>query len=211
MLHFALPRLAAFAATFCLTAVAVAQTNKTRIGNDYLPADAVATAVLTVSDTMASPAAELYPTEVADAWCKQNFGVEARDIKQVKLVVGAPGPIGPMFGLVVSLKADLDVKNINPSLIDKQSAVDIDGQIAYGLKEMPELVMCVKNPRTVLVASENYLASMLLAENGVPNGALGKMAESTQHTGTLTAMTLLEPMRPMINGMLEMQADQLPP
>ncbi len=211
MLHFALPRLAAFAATFCLTAVAVAQTNKNRIGNDFLPADAVATAVLTVSDTMASPAAELYPTEVADAWCKQNFGVEARDIKQVKLVVGAPGPIGPMFGLVVSLKADLDVKNISPSLIDMQSAVDIDGQIAYGLKEMPELVMCVKNSRTVLVASENYLASMLLAENGVPNGALGKMAESTQHTGTLTAMTLLEPMRPMINGLLEMQAEQLPP
>ena len=69
MLPFALPRLAALAATFCLTAVAVAvaQTNQNRIGNDYLPADALATAVLTVSDTMASPAAELYPTEVADA------------------------------------------------------------------------------------------------------------------------------------------------
>ena len=82
MLYFALPRLAALAATSCLTAVAVAQTNQHRIGNDYLPADALATAALTVSDTMtsdttasdttasdtmASPAAELYPTEVADA------------------------------------------------------------------------------------------------------------------------------------------------
>lgn len=63
MLYFALPRLAALAATSCLTAVAVAQTNQDRIGNDYLPADALATAALTASDTMASPAAELYPTE----------------------------------------------------------------------------------------------------------------------------------------------------
>ncbi len=69
MLHFALPRFAAFAATFCLTAVAVAQTDKNRIGNDYLPADAVATAVLTYSVTMSSPAAQLYPSEVADPWC----------------------------------------------------------------------------------------------------------------------------------------------
>ena len=210
MLQFSSRCTAAVSATLCFMAIGVAQTKQNFVGKDYLPADAVATAVVTVSDTLASPAAKLYPTEVADAWCQLNFGVEARDIKQVKLVLGALGPIGPMFGLVISLNRDLDVKKINPSLIDMQNAVDIDGQIAYGLKEMPELVMCVKNPRTVLVASENYLVNMLLAEKGVANGALGKMAESTQHTGTLTAMTLLEPMRPMINGLLQMQAEQLP-
>ena len=87
MHHFVIARFAAVAATLCLTAVTTAQTKQDRIGNEYLPADAVATAVLSISDTMASPAVELYPTEVADAWCKQNFGVEARDIDQVKLVV----------------------------------------------------------------------------------------------------------------------------
>ena len=211
MHHFIMARFAAAAVTLCLTAVAVAQTKQDRIGNDYLPADAVATVVLSISDTMASPAVEMYPTEVADAWCKQNFGVEARDIDQVKLVVAVPGPAGPLFGLVISLKTDLEVNNIDPSLIDRQSAVDIDGHMAYGLREMPDMVMCAKDPRTVLIASESYLASMLLAEKGVSNGALGKMAESTQHTGTLTALTLIEPMRPMINGLLQMQAEQIPP
>ena len=211
MHHFVIARFAAVAATLCLTAVTTAQTKQDRIGNEYLPADAVATAVLSISDTMASPAVELYPTEVADAWCKQNFGVEARDIDQVKLVVGAPAPIGPMFGLVVSLKVDLDVKNINPSLVDMQRAVDFDGHMAYGLRAMPEMVMCVKAPRTVLIASESYLASMLLADKGAPNGALGRIAGSTQHTGTLTVLTVIEPLRPLIDGLVQMQAEQLPP
>lgn len=211
MLQFLFRCTAVVAATLCLATSSVAQTNQNVVGNDYLPADAIATAVVTVSDTMASPAAELYPTEVADAWCKQNFGVEARDITQVKMVVGAPGPIGPMFGCVLQLKADFDVKNINPNMVDAQNTVDIDGHTAYGLKGMPGMVLCAENPRTVLFGSESYLSSMLLAANGVPNGVLGRLAESTQHTGTLTAMTVVEPMRPMINGLLQMQAEQLPP
>ena len=211
MLRFLSRCTAAFAATLCFATFGVAQTNQKVVGKDYLPADAIATAVVTVSDTMASPAAELYPTEVADAWCKQNFGVEARDIIHAKLVVGAPGPIGPMFGCVLRLKADFDVKNINPEMVDAQNAVDIDGHTAYALNGMPGMFLCAQNPRTVLFGSESYLPSMLLAANGVPNGALGRLAESTQHTGTLTAMTVVEPMRPMINGLLQMQAEQLPP
>ena len=76
------------AATLCFTAMGVAQINQNFVGKDYLPADAIATAVVTVSDTMESSAAELYPTEVADAWCKQNFGVEARDIIQAQPLRG---------------------------------------------------------------------------------------------------------------------------
>ena len=92
--------LAVLAATLFSASVGFAQTDQSRIGSEYLPADALATAVLSVSDTMASPAAEMYPTEVADAWCKQNFGIEAQQIKQVKLIVGPPGPLGPQIGLV---------------------------------------------------------------------------------------------------------------
>jgi hypothetical protein len=199
------------AATLCFTAMGVAQINQNFVGKDYLPADAIATAVVTVSDTMESSAAELYPTEVADAWCKQNFGVEARDIIQAKLVVGALGPVGPMFGCVLRLKADFDVKNINPDMLDIQNSVDIDGNTAYGLRGMPGMVMCAKDPRTVLVGSGSYVPNMLLAENGVPNGVLGKRADSTQHKGTLTAVTVVEPIRPMINGLLQVQVEQVPP
>ena len=102
MHHSIMARFAAAVVTLCLTVAAVAQTKQDRIGSEYLPADAVATVVLSISDTMATPAVEMYPTEVADAWCKQNFGVEARDIDQIKLVVAVPEPAGPLFGLLLA-------------------------------------------------------------------------------------------------------------
>ena len=203
--------LAVLAATLFSASVGFAQTDQSRIGSEYLPADALATAVLSVSDTMASPAAEMYPTEVADAWCKQNFGIEAQQIKQVKLIVGPPGPLGPQIGLVFSLTADFDLKKANPQLIDIQNAVDIDGKMAYALKQTPDLVVYSKDPRTVLVATADYLPGILLAADGQASGTLGRMAESTPHDGALTAMMVLEPVRPMINAVLQTQMAQMPP
>ena len=206
-----IPRIiAAPLATFCLAAIAAAQVNADRVGDAYIPPDAVATAVLTVGDTMAIAAAEMYPTEIADAWCKQNLGFMARDIKDIKLVIGAPGPSGPIAGVVVTLSADFNLEQVNSDLVDKEQALEFDGYKAYAVRGMPDLVMHAKDPRTVLLASKNYLASMLRAAEGGTDGVLAALAATTPHNGTLTAIVSIESVRPMINGLVQMQSQQIP-
>ncbi|MDG2224042.1 MAG: DUF1559 domain-containing protein [Rubripirellula sp.] len=210
MHHFASIRLTAAVAALSIATVAVAQTKQPRIGDAYLPPDAVATIALAVSDTMASPAAELYPTEVADAWCEQNFGIPARDINQIQVVVGEVGPNGPMGGVVISFNSDFDASGLNPQLVNTQQPIDVDGHTAYEIAAMPGMVMHAKDPRTVLLASENYLTAMLSAAKENSPGELAKMAASIPDTGTLIAVTLIEPVRPIINGLIQMQTEQIP-
>jgi hypothetical protein len=202
---------AATLATAIAASGAMAQSDNNRVGSAYIPSDAVVTAVLSVANTMSSPAAELYPTEIADAWFKENVGLLASEIDQVKLVVGAPGPSGPMLGMVISLKADLNVGALNPEWVNTQRPMDVDGYNAFELAGPPGMVMHVKNPRTVLLASENYLGSMLRAADAAPTGALAQLAATVPHTATLTAVVAIEPLRPMINGAIQMQSEQIPP
>ena len=206
----ALATLTAAVATFSFASLAIAQTERMRVGDAFLPPDAVATVVVAVSDTMASPAAELYPTEVADAWCEQNFGIAARDINQIQMILGNPGPNGPMGGAVISFNADFDAKRLNPQMVDTQQPIDVDGYTAYEIAAMPGMVMYAKDPRTVLVASENYLTVMLGAEREKRSAPLAKMAATIPQAGNLTLMTLIEPMRPLINGFVQMQSEQIP-
>ncbi|MDG2223833.1 MAG: DUF1559 domain-containing protein [Rubripirellula sp.] len=196
-------------ATLFVTDRGFAQNAKERVGSDYLPSDAVATLVLNVSEAMSSPMFELYPTEVADALCKQNVGILASDIEQIKVVIGPPE--SAMVGAVFQLRTDLDVGSLNPQWVDTQQPMDLDGNSVYELAAVPGFVMHVKDSRTILVASENYLPRMLSSVGATPSGPMAKMAAAVPHTAVLTGVIGVEQMRPMLNGMIQAQAGEIPP
>ena len=87
-----------------------------QVGDQYIPVDAVATVVVSVADTMDSPVAEMYPTEIADAWCQENIGFPAHQIERLKVVIGVPGPTGPMMGVVAMLNSDVTAETLRPRL-----------------------------------------------------------------------------------------------
>ncbi len=183
-----------------------------RLGSQYIPIDATATVRVSVAEVLSSPQTEMYPVEVADAWCNENIGVLASEFDEVKVVIGAPGPGGTMFALIVTLSRDLDVTTLNPKLVDATQAIDVDGYKCYPIVGPPGIVLHAKDARTVVIATENYVGSVLrAAESPDANGPLAKMAEGVSHAGHLTALVAVEPLRPMLNGMLQMQADKIPP
>lgn len=196
-------------ATLFVPDLGLTQNATKRVGSDYLPADAVATAVLNVREAMASPAVELYPTEVVDAWCKQNIGILASDIEQIKVVIGSPE--SAMAGVIFNLRTDLDVDSLNPQWVDTQQPMDLDGSSVYEMAAVPGVVMHVKDPRTILVASENYLSSMLSSEGAEPSGPLAKMAAAVPHTAVMTGVIGVQQLRPMLNGIIQSQAEAIPP
>ena len=189
-----------------------AQTGRT-IGADYVPSDALAVAVLDVADPLQSPAMEFYPVEVVNAWAKRDLGMPATDIDRVKLVVGVPAPglVEPLAAMVIHLRSDFDFDAVSPKLIQKRTPETVDGKTVYRIVNT-SMVLHVKDPRTVLVATRSYLDTVLRSaeENGKP-GVLARLASSVPHTGTLTTILAVEPVRPMLSGFLQMQRDQIPP
>ncbi len=206
-------RLALGIATLAVLASSLfAQAPAPRIGSEFIPTDATATVVLSIADTMASPVVELYPVEVADAWCNENIGFPASSIDRIKVVVGVPGPGGPMMAVVATLRADADVTAINPEMVNTQEPIDVDGHSCYMIAGAPDVVLHAKDPRTLIVATPNYLDTVLRsADASTASGPLAKMAGSVPHTGNLTALLAVEPIRPMITGLLQSQIDQIPP
>ncbi|MEM1067359.1 MAG: DUF1559 domain-containing protein [Planctomycetota bacterium] len=202
---------AASLAVLALATSTWAQSDVPRIGSEFIPPDAVVTAVLSVGNTMASPAAEMYPTEIADAWFKENIGILASDIDKIKLVVGAPGPGEPMAGVVVTLNKSLNVSALNQEIIKTQEPMDMDGVQVFPIMGPPGMVMHVKDAKTVLLGTGSYLGSMLRAADADASGPLASMAASVPHSATMTTVVAIEPLRPMINGLMQMQADQIPP
>ncbi len=199
-------------AALVTSGVAVGQDSSARIGSEYIPGDAMVTVVLSVADTLRSPSAEMYPTEIADAWCEQNFGVPARDIDQIKVVVSAPGPGEPMFAAIISSRSNLDIGSLNPDFVNTTEAIDVDDHACYAVVGPPGVVLHAKDARTVIIASENYLDTILRsADPSDTRGPLAKMAATVPHNGNLTALIAIEPIRPMAMGMLQAQADQIPP
>ncbi|MEE2937018.1 MAG: hypothetical protein VYA84_13620 [Planctomycetota bacterium] len=153
-----------------------------RVGSDYLPADAVAKAVLNVREA----AVALYPTKVADAWCNQSVGILASDIEQIKVVIGLSESV--VAGLIFNLRADLDVGSLNLRWVDPQQPMELDGNSVYELAAVPVVVMHVKDPRTILVASDPYLSS----EGAELPGPLAKMAAAVPHTAVMTGVIGVE-------------------
>lgn len=187
-----------------------AQGDKT-VGADYVPGDAVAVAVLNVADPLQSPAMEFYPIEVANAWARRELGMPATAIDRVKIVVGAPGPAGPLAAFVIHLHTDFDVDAVSAELVQTGNPETVDGKTAYPIVDTP-LVLHVKDSRTVLISTRSYLDTVLRsAESNVERGALARLASLVPHTGTLTTVLAMEPVRPMVNGFVQMQREQIPP
>ena len=183
-----------------------------RVGSEYIPGDATATIVLSVAETLASPAVELYPIEVADAWCKQNIGFPANIVDRLKVIVGTPGPGEPMVAIVATLQADLDLKTLNPESINLEQPIDVDGHQCFQVAAAPDVAFHAKDARTLILSTPNYLDAVLRsAEPSSTRGPLAKMAADVPHPGNLTGLVAIEPVRPMLNGFTQMYADRIPP
>ncbi|TWU39651.1 DUF1559 domain-containing protein [Novipirellula artificiosorum] len=212
-----LQRSAILSTCLLLTAVCSAQSNSSRsgvskIGSEYIPTDAVVTVVMTVADTIANPVAEMYPIEVAEAWCKEHVGIVPSNVDRLKVVAGAPGPGGPMLAIIVSLRNDGSIDNVNANLLASKEPIDVDGHSAYRLRNPPDTAMMFQDARTLVIATDNYLDAVLRAASPEsPNGPLAKMAAAVSHTGNVSMLMAVEPVRPLIKGALQSKADQVPP
>lgn len=212
---FRIHRLLAVATAACCfsgSALQVSAQEPKAIGNTFLPTDAAATVIMRVSDTLASPQAELYPIEIANAWCRQNIGMTAENIETVQVIATAPGPTGPMIAAVIRLKQDFNLAQVNAEMVNANEPVDVDGRVCYPINTPFPAMLHEYDKRTVILATPNYMDTVIRA--GTDDRVLGPLAEladTTAPSGQLSLLISMEPMRPIAMNLLQSTSDQIPP
>lgn len=196
---------------FFISPETLAQERGKTIGNEFIPADAFATAVVNISDTLAKPKASTYPTEVLDAWCRENTGISAEAIDTIKVVV-AMGPAGPMAAAVARLNQEFDPSKLNPDLVNTDDPIIFDGHACFPMNTPVPMVLHQLDKTTIVVANANYLNVILGAgEEDRVLGALAELADRVPQTGQISFLVAMEPIRPMVTRFLQSVASEIPP
>lgn len=202
-------RLIAFVVVLsCLTPLKFAAAQQ-KVGNEFLPADAMATAVMHPAKMLKSESLKLYPTEIANAWVWETVGVPLEKVEKIRVVVATPRPADAMFGAVFHFNEDVGIDSLTEQFIGPP--VDIAGKKCFSLNGPPGVVLHQLESDTIVLASASYLEKMLEAKEGGGNGALAQYAGKMTDDAHLTILFAVEPVRPLINGLIATVIEQLPP
>jgi hypothetical protein len=172
-------------------AVAAAQP----IATPMIPADAVGAFFFFPQEVLKTPELKLMPIEIADAWLTENVGIKLADIESVRGYTGIPGPLGPNFGMLIKLNADLDATRINRDRF-AGPAEKVGELTAIPLRDMPGSYLHRVDPKTYVIATIDMLSPMITS-----NGKTGPMAEmlaGRSRTSPLVLAAAMEPIRPMV-------------
>jgi hypothetical protein len=160
-----------------------------------IPADAIGAFFFFPQEVLKSPELKLMPVEIADAWLTENVGINLADIESVRGYTGIPGPLGPNFGMLIKLNADLDATRINRDRF-AGPAEKVGELTAIPLRDMPGSYLHRVDPKTYVIATIDMLSPMVTS-----NGKTGPMAEmlaGRSRTSPLVLAAAMEPIRPMV-------------
>ncbi len=179
------------------------------VGNEFIPTDAIAVAVINVFDIVTEPECGMYPIEIMEAWCLQNTGISAQMIDTVK-VVAALGPDGPKVAAVVRLQQAFDPSKLNPDLVPTDDPIHVDGHACFPVNAHLPMLLHQLDPTTIVVATANYLDAVLRAgEEDRVLGSLAELADGILAFGKVSCLATMEPIRPLVAEFLQSEASEI--
>jgi hypothetical protein len=199
-------------ASWLLPSVGAQNAGEDAAGRAYVPPTAIVSARLNVSKILESSVLEMAPTEVADAWMQETFGLPLASLREIKVIAGMPsGPREPPFGAVIRLDRDF-----NPSEIDREH-FPIAEEKQLGDRRVfvfegggQPMWLHMADPRTVIVTAPLMFDAMLGAPEG--DGPLAELIESNPiGDAAVQVIAAVEPARSMFIGAAQQFGGQLPP
>ncbi len=203
---------ALFAASLIPLSLAAQTTGDQAAGRAYVPPTSIVSIRLNAAKILQSPALEMVPVEVGDAWMEETFGVPLAAIVEIKMIIGMPtGPGEPPSGAVIRLDRDFNPSDIDPDLLPLTEENQSGDRRVFVFEGGPgPLWLHMADPRTLIVATPSFLASMLAASEG--KGALADLIQSNPiGDSALQVIAALDPARPMLIGAAQNFGGQLPP
>ncbi len=182
-----------------------------KLGDHFIASNAIMVAQVNPANVVSHESLVLMPWEILEAASLDNVGVSIKTCDSIRIVTTVPGPSGPMAAVIVKFNQPTAIADLNPQLVHADRPTKVDGLDCFPINGPPGVVMHQADPQTIVIASSNFLEMVMDAANGGESGQLAKLASAVDHPGYLTLVFAIEPVRPMVNGMLQMFANQLPP
>ena len=181
-------------------------------GIEYVPAEAVAAAVVNFRKLKTAPGLEFMPWEILTAAGLQELGFDPLKIEQVIAMVAPPSMApNPGLGAIVTLSSPVTLK---PALLARAERVLVAGKQAYRFRINPPVELVVINGKTMVLGTPGFLESMLKASAGQESSAarspLRQLIGTQAPTDDVAVFLAVEPLRPMLNSGLQ-NTPPLPP
>ncbi|NND97385.1 MAG: DUF1559 domain-containing protein [Pirellulaceae bacterium] len=198
--------------TSVFTVSSFAQTAFVSTEAEHVPLNAIMSSRMNVPAFLNTPSLDWLPVEVAQAWSKEQLGLDPMSIIEIKSVTGMPtGPGEPPMGFLVTLSADYDPADISPALFGQPATRTIAGKTVHVVGQgQPAMLVHALSPRKILVATEMMFEPMLNSAKG--GGPVANLIRENPMENKGSQMVLaIEPLRPMLQQMMQQAANDLPP
>ena len=184
----------------CLSLTADAADQPAVRGLEYMPADAVAAAVVRVPKLVKSPSLEMVPWEILSTLGMTELGIDP--LKATEVVAFASltnGPGGPEMGVVISMPQPI---TLNETLRTQARSVVIAGRQVLQSRQPGGLSFCVVGGKTLLVGVGSFMERMLTTaaagNQATAKSSLRRLLESSSASDDVSVFVAVEPIRPFL-------------
>jgi hypothetical protein len=168
----------------------------------FISSRSVAAVVLHPQQLLASPQVQTMPVEILEATLKQESGIDLKQVQELVVLVGVNPP--PLPAAIVRFSEPCRQEAIIEALTAGEGD-KVDGRATYRVKGRDPLLVAFPDDRTLLAGSAADLGDMLSAKD--PAGPLVDHLRAIDASETLSAVVVIDPVRPLVKGVLA----QLPP
>jgi Protein of unknown function (DUF1559) len=191
----------------CSLAVS-AQTPTQQLDVKYIPADSIAMISVRPNEISKLDEFKFMPTEVATAAGMEQVGIDPLLIERIDLVIGMPGPTGPLFGAMITMTEPVVMENLNARLFVDDWQTDGDFRVRTLADMPPGTILLELDDRHAILGTEFFVKTMAGGDNeaGALSAIVGKI-KSDQHA---LVVATLDSLRPLLEGGLAQAEGQIP-
>lgn len=173
-----------------------------------IPSNSVGVASLEMRAMRASPAFELWPWEILEVLCHEQFGFKLTDIESIDLTVLMPTN-QPEFGLSIRTSRPMDISELSDKLATPTESAPNDQSLRFrDVLDNPFLRLAQNDPQRVLMGTQGTLRRMLSARTKTGGDFVGLVQNSPS---MLRVAINTEALRDLIVSLVEMQRESLTP
>jgi hypothetical protein len=186
---------------------------KAKIDLGYVTPKAVAAVVAYPKHVFTSPGMEMLPLEVITAAGKKFLGFDPVEIEQVMAVAEAPetmppqGP--PRAAIVLKMAKPLGQEKVLSELWARTTEGQLDGKTYRKAMGPMDVSIFQPDDRTLIVGTDDMIHAMWANRASPKEGLMSRALGHIESPSDLTAIVLVEPIRPLIAAPLAMAP--LPP
>ncbi len=177
----------------------------------YLTSRSFGAVIVRPRQALTSKSAEMWPVEIATAAGQQHVGVDPLDIVEVLAMVEPPAQGPPGYGIVIRFSKPYDLGKIQLPITWPVEKTELDGK-PYIQSQHPMMPGFLMPDATTLLAAPHAFMQQMLANSKQPQpGALSRILSKSDGSSEVLAVVMLDPIRPMLNGLVAQASDAIPP